>query len=257
MVKYFDKPITVGTIRKVMETALSESSLAESDKNNLSNAMLHDPATAQEYYVAQDYITTSNSVNQQWKQFRSMHVVQPTSAAPSLSETVYSDVPVATQVAPQLDNCQDSMQTVPTLVSSVPSLVSSPIHLEEVSVEDVRETANKIANSLVPTKSKPVTKSTPARTQYPMKPGDWNCSMCGYTNFARRVECNRCGKGKNKRSAYEIEEQSPQKKSKSNQDILKVLRKAKNKDGEAICFVVSQKQGQVWVRAKHVPASLL
>jgi hypothetical protein len=53
MVKYFDKPITVGTIRKVMETALSESTaLQESEKNNLSNAMLHDPATAQEYYVA-------------------------------------------------------------------------------------------------------------------------------------------------------------------------------------------------------------
>ncbi len=237
MLKYFAHPVTVGTIRKVMETALSESTLSESEKNNLSNAMLHDPATAQEYYVSKDYIVASNAINQQWKQFRSAFVAQPTittvSSLPEPSECIPS-TPTA-QVATIQSNNALALESTFT---SVPSLASSPCQSAESSVEEenVRDVANRIADVLVPVrKSKP----KPATFKYPMKQGDWNCSFCGYTNFARRLECNRCGKQKNKRSAYEIsDEANKSKKHKTTEDITRVVAKAKNKDGEDIYKVV-------------------
>lgn len=253
MVRYFDKPITIGTIRKVMETALSESSLNESAKNNLSNAMLHDPATAQEYYVMKDYVSESNTVNQQWKQFRSTFVVLAAATPTPSTQVTYVDIPVANAALQHCSN-QNTTPAACMVPSSLPSLASSPIQSDDESFkeQDVREVANDIAQSLVP-----VTKSNPTAPRYPMRPGDWNCSCCDYTNFAWRTECKRCGKSKNKRSSYEVAEQPQAKRAKTSHDISKVLRKAKNKEGEDIFFVVSQKSGEVWVKAKHIPAHLL
>merc|ERR1712032_1781281 len=33
-----------------------------------------------------------------------------------------------------------------------------------------------------------------AQPGFSMKPGDWQCPACGNMNFAKRAECNRCGK---------------------------------------------------------------
>lgn len=246
MVKYFDKPITVGTIRKVMETALSESTaLQESEKNNLSNAMLHDPATAQEYYVAKDFVIASNAINQQWKQFRSAFVDKApvqTVTQPTLAQPLATPSPAITLVEPSL------------FTPCVPSLVSSPCQSidEQSAEENIRVTAQNVANNLVPTPS-----TKPKGQYYPLKPGDWNCSFCDYTNFARRIVCNRCGKDKNKCSAYEIVPEKPAKIPKSNPDITKVLQHSKNKYGEVIYQVLSKKKGEIWVRQGHVPSNLL
>lgn len=273
MLKYFQRPVTVGTIRKVMETALSESAaLQETEKNNLSNAMLHDPSTAQEYYVSKDYVTASNAINSQWKQFRRAFV---TSTANELSIAVPINHPESSLVFTTASPSQQ-VELIPTSSLNKPIPVTIPSFecvpaLEDSSYDSseqveqpppmTRQVAENIAKTLVSSSTQSQVKSNlPVKspTKYPMQPGDWNCSQCNYTNFARRLVCNRCGKDKNKRSAYEeIEEQPPSKRHKADNDITQVLKKATNKKGEPICQVKSQKQGIIWVRAKHVPATLL
>lgn len=249
MTNYFGHPVTVGTIRKVMETALSETTtLQESEKNNLSNAMLHDPATAQEYYVAKDYMVASNAINSQWKQFRSAFVPQP--IAPTAAIPVQTTAGSSNKGAPQ----PSRVVLLPPQLTMVPSLVSSPMHSEEsIEEQDTQILAEKVANDLLQT-----SKARVAPAKFALQPGDWNCSFCEYTNFARRVICNRCGKGKNKRSQYEFfEDKRNSKKAKGLEDITKVLKKSTDKQGNLIYKVQSQKHGEIWVKAHHVPANLL
>lgn len=186
MKKYFNQEITIGIIRKVMETAVSECSLFNSAiRDNLSMAMLHDPETARRYYVCKDSEEASKTINVQWQRF--------SWASPTKQQSV------------------------------VPSLVASPSRDDNSEqAEDVREIANSIASNLVPA-AQPTKPQSNFRTL--QRPGDWPCSFCGYINFSYRAVCNRCGKAKNKRSAYEEPEQK-QKKARSGSDITEVLSKS-------------------------------
>lgn len=66
----FDKNISISTIRKIMESTLSEGSdLNTTIRNALSAAMLHDPATARRYYVSVDMVRHSNEINNVWEKF--------------------------------------------------------------------------------------------------------------------------------------------------------------------------------------------
>lgn len=245
MKKYFDSEASVSSIRKAMETGVSAcSGLKEDQKRALSLAMLHDPVTAERYYVMKDSLEESNTINNQWEAFRNSLIGASNAVLPMEPSAV-------------VDTQPQSLETSSVIHGnlSMPSLVSSPMQSEEEpsDIENIHTVANTVANTLVP-----IQKRARNQTKYPLKPGDWNCSFCDYTNFARRLECNRCGKGKNKRSAYEIAPVNTQaKKPKVAEDISKVMKKSTNKQGKVIYKVVSQKHGTIWVSEKHVPVSLL
>lgn len=67
-----EKNISISSIRKIMESTLSEINIFDKDtRNSLSAAMLHDPATARRYYVSVDMKKNSEKINSNWNLFLS------------------------------------------------------------------------------------------------------------------------------------------------------------------------------------------
>ncbi len=157
MKKYFNQEITIGIIRKVMETAVSECSLFNTAiRDNLSMAMLHDPETARRYYVCKDGEEASKTINGQWQQLRQfystpslttpaveqvvepeaievpMQIEQPISPIPSNNNMHTDQSPIATstlELVPTGSLSQRFSWVSPTKqLSAVPSLVASPSH---------------------------------------------------------------------------------------------------------------------------------
>jgi len=291
MKKYFDQEITVGIIRKVMETAVSECSLFNSAiRDNLSMAMLHDPETARRYYVCKDSEEASKTINGQWQQLRNFYSTPTQVPQQSIQQTAglvlvqgpgHFAVPAPTItnnsnieiVSSTIQDTSISMATNPIVVvptkslaqpiswSSpskrlvVPSLVDSPPHCDDE--ETIRAVANSIATNLI--SSPKVTSPTPSSKpnfEALRRPGDWDCSECGYTNFQFRTHCNHCKLQKNKRKAENVASPSPTKRAKQH-DIVAVLERAMNKQDEPIYKVMSIAKGQIWVNEKHVPSHLL
>lgn len=70
MIKLINMNISIGTIRKIMESTIAESKLFDSNiHNSLSAAMLHDPQTAKRYYISKNVETYSNEINSHWDKF--------------------------------------------------------------------------------------------------------------------------------------------------------------------------------------------
>ena len=280
MKKYFNSEASVSSIRKAMETAVAACSfLPEDQKRILSIAMLHDPITAERYYVMKDSHEESNAVNKQWELFR-QSVLQPSSIPVQTVQTNNNSnvegLPTMTTQESVAVVSSQQFELIPTSSLQKPVPLSTPemiptledssddsMNEDEQPIETTCQVAENIASAFVrspvssPTKISCPVKS-PSPSKYPMQHGNWNCSQCGYTNFARRLVCNRCGKDKNKRGAFEeIEDQPASKRHKASADITEVLKKSTNSKGEEIYQVKSQKKGVIWVRAGHVPASLL
>ncbi len=273
MQQYFDQRIEISTIRKVMETAVSDCNmLSDTDKDKLSTAMLHDPETAKRYYVSKDSKTESKVINTQWDKLyqhytqtsNNIDVSEATSdhLNDSLSVTEANCIQQTPTARASLELIRTSalsspakLATATSVSNSVPSLASSPYESAEESEADTQQSARQVAEEIAQKFLKPM--HSPSPNKYPLKPGDWLCSFCNYTNFAYRNMCNRCGKDCNKRSQYEMNDEPKSKKAKTNQDITAVLKKSTSKTGETIYKVKSQKQGEIWVNAKHVPANLL
>lgn len=259
MKNYFNSNASVTCIRKSMETAVSSCSHLQSDvKRNLSFAMLHDPATAQKFYVMKDSLQVSQEVNQQWQQFRQALAPAPIHiefAAPSplhSGTTTVETNQVAQLIPTSTLHCPSPMLAPPPLVSTTSSANSSPIH-EEYSR---RELAESIASQLVSVVSVKKPKKVPNEaTSFQRRPGDWFCDECGYDNFAYRPTCKHCGGRKLKRKASASLDSTPTKRVKH--DIVAILETGKNKENEKIYKVKSLSKGEMWVREKHVPVELL
>lgn len=268
MVLYFNQRVEISTIRKVMETAVSDcNQLSDTDKDKLSTAMLHDPETAKRYYVAKDSKAESAAINAQWDKLY-LHYA----GAPTVERQVIADgqsnnncnTPPMQINLPQLELIPTSSLyrpvappvDLPSLVSEVSSRQSSPVQEPNYST---REIAATIASQLVSPSKKhvmqQVSSSSPSKA-FTRRVGDWYCSVCGYDNFAYRTTCKHCSTPKEgkKRAAEADINPSPNKKAK--EDITSVLDRSVNKDGEVIFKVLSKTKGTVWVRAKHVPADM-
>jgi hypothetical protein len=267
MKNYFNSNASVTCVRKSMETAVSSCSVLQSDaKRNLSLAMLHDPATAQKFYVMKDSLEDSREVNQQWQQFRQ---------ALSTNSVQVDKIPAPIPQAPSSTSVCDSTQLplliptyelhvprpvalpvpmpvtlpVPSLVSATSSINNSPVREEY----NEREIACSIASQLiVATTRKP---SQDSSQSFQRRSGDWYCDECGYDNFSYRTSCKHCSKAKGKRKAQHDANMQPGKKQKN--DIVAVLEKGTSKQNEPIYKVISTSKGVTWVREKHVPAELL
>lgn len=270
MQRYFNSNASVSSIRKAMETAVAScTSLQSGEKNNISLAMLHDPATAQRYYVMKDNLEVSQQTNNQWELFRSSFL--PATAAPNLMlsnvNSEQANPVVDTRAAVEQLQVTQTLELIPTsqlqfgppVCHDVPSLVSevsSTCTSPERDSMLTRSLATAVASQFaLPSKIFP-SKSTPTRSPtFVRRVGDWYCGECGYDNFAYRPTCKHCGFGKGKRKAVESLESSPMKKAKH--DIVAVLASGKNKDNEKIYKVISSSKGEMWVREKHIPTELL
>ncbi len=268
MQKYFNSNASVSSIRKAMETAIAASSLPEDQKRSLSLAMLHDPVTAERYYVMKDSVEESQQINRQWAIFRQALLTQVQSPATIVNNNAIAST--NNNVTEVLQPACNHLELIPTSTLSspsklrvsdpqadaVPSLASSVCNSAEESEEEQNETTRQLADNIAQKLVHPTPSPMLSPSKFPLRPGDWPCSFCGYTNFAYRGVCNRCGKAKNKRSVYEESEQQ-HKKARIDSDITEILSKSTNKQGEVIYKVKSSKKGELWVRAKHVPQHLL
>jgi len=259
MQEYFNQRIEISTIRKVMETAVSDCNwLSDTDKDKLSNAMLHDPDTAKRYYIAKDSKAESISINEQWDKlynhFSNIDVHPLVEAVEGgHGERLSSPAQQYIELIPtsSLHSPIASVSKVPLLVSEAPSLVSSPVREQQ---QTTREMALSIASQLNPKKQFHSPPLSPAKG-FTRRVGDWFCDICFYDNFAYRLTCKNCNTKKGtKRPAEEDINQRPSKK--INHDIVSVLDRGFNKEGEVIFKVNSQSKGITWVRAKHVPTEM-
>jgi hypothetical protein len=250
---YFNKRIEISTVRKIMETAVSEcTALDMATKDELSKSMLHDPDTAQRYYVHKAASSESQSINKQWDVLYN-HYLQSTATLGDNTNmalikppAVLADVLLPTASPPLKRILTSSLFTAVPVEVEVPSLVSSP-HAHS-SKESALSIAHTVAKDIV---------ATPQKQVYPLKPGDWMCSFCGYTNFAYRQLCNCCGKDYLKRPINTAQEQTKRSKLISGHDITAVLSHSTDKHGKNIYRVKSKVKGEIWVNQKHVPAHLL
>lgn len=245
-----------------METAVSECpSFNTTDKNSLSKAMLHDPNTAERYYVVKDQAEESKAINKRWELLR-QHYSSPSSnnnskvvaIEPTDENELPTSCPSVAQFFPTsaLHRPVPNIVTVPPLVSTTSSVCTSPVR----EIIAPRDLAKIIANQLsIPSKSH-VPKTTLGSPQtFVRREGDWYCSECSYDNFTYRTECKHCGAPKLKRKAEYSVDNTPTKKAKH--DIVAVLEIGKNKQNEKIYRVKSVWKGETWVREKHVPAEFL
>lgn len=271
MEEYFAQRVEISTIRKVMETAVSDCHwLTATDKDKLSTAMLHDPDTAKRYYVAKDSKAESVLINEQWDKlydhYSKPNTVVPVVAMPAavnlLEELPISVVQPSAHRQPidiiptsALNSPLPKFSIVPSLASAASSLTNSPVHDQD---QSTRELAISIATQLTSSKI-----STPTKTYTPTVPnkaftrraGDWFCDCCFYDNFSYRTSCKNCNakKGTKRPATDEINER-PTKKAKH--DIISVLDRNLDKNGDLIFKINSASKGITWVRAKHVPADM-
>lgn len=271
MEEYFAQRVEISTICKVMETAVSDCHwLTDTDKDKLSTAMLHDPDTAKRYYVAKDSKAESALINEQWDKLYD-HYSKPNAVAPvvtmPVAATQLEELPISAEQTAAYQRPIDIIPTsalhsplpkfsnVPSLASAASSLTNSPVRYQD---QSTRELAISIATQLTPSKI-----SSPAKTYTPTAPtkgftrraGDWFCDFCFYDNFSYRTSCKNCNAKKGtKRPAEEDVNERPTKKAKH--DIVSVLDRGFDKNGEPIFKVNSTAKGITWVRAKHVPVDM-
>jgi hypothetical protein len=258
MEKYFNKRIDISTIRKVMETAVSECLLMDSaEKDNLSKAMLHDPDTAQRYYVSKDSKSESSTINAQWDRLYQSITSNVLQNPPVIADNAQNVLPnmhaISVECIPTSDlGCALPLPCgLPLLISETSSLCASP-EQEDSAMSLLSNVSRQFMNPLMEIPSKFTSSNMPTFTR---RAGDWYCSTCGYDNFAYRPKCKHCGVDKLKRKAYIDIECPPTKKAKS--DIISVLETGKNRNDEKIYKVLSATKGITWVREKHVPMELL
>ena len=65
--------ITVSTLRKIFESYLASTKISDKEKKIISASMLHDPVTAERYYVLKDQEEESQKVNEVWRSFRDFY----------------------------------------------------------------------------------------------------------------------------------------------------------------------------------------
>lgn len=251
-----------------METAVSESTvLSTTDKDSLSKAMLHDPETAQRYYVVKDHAVESVAINDRWQRFRQQFVsnqaeanpvvdlVPLVSNAPVLNNNLSTQQVIELIPTSALRTAQPSINSMPSLVSGSSSFESSPVREADLNTRDL---ASILATELTTKRLVPPALHSPVPSPskgFTRRTGDWFCDRCFYDNFAYRTTCKNCNEKKGTKRPAE-EEINPRPTKKTNSDIISVLDTAKNKDGEVIYKVNSRSKGITWLREKHIPSEM-